>query len=79
MPPRRHGEKRRRAAALQIGLRLVQGRRSGRGEGEADETILRRTVEAHFRHTGSLRAREILTDWANQRARFARLKVSATP
>jgi glutamate synthase (NADPH/NADH) large chain len=43
------------------------------GEGEADETILRRTVEAHFRHTGSLRAREILTDWASQRGRFVKV------
>jgi glutamate synthase (NADPH/NADH) large chain len=43
------------------------------GEGEADEVILKRNVEAHFRHTGSVRAREILSDWANQRAHFIKV------
>jgi glutamate synthase domain-containing protein 3 len=43
------------------------------GEGETDETILKRLVEAHFRHTGSVRAKEILTDWANQRSRFVKV------
>ncbi len=43
------------------------------GEGEADEVILKRLLEAHFRHTGSLRAREILADWANARARFTKV------
>ena len=42
-------------------------------EGEPDETILRRLVEAHFRHTGSFRAREILADWANERGRFVKV------
>jgi glutamate synthase (NADPH/NADH) large chain len=43
------------------------------GPGEADEPILRRLVEAHFRHTGSFRAKEILTDWANARGRFVKV------
>jgi glutamate synthase (NADPH/NADH) large chain len=43
------------------------------GPGEADETILRRLVEAHFRHTGSFRAKEVLSDWANQRAKFVKV------
>jgi glutamate synthase (NADPH/NADH) large chain len=43
------------------------------GEGEADETILKRLVEAHFRHTGSFRAKEVLSDWANARAKFTKV------
>ncbi|WP_323018635.1 glutamate synthase-related protein [Castellaniella sp.] len=43
---------------------------------ETDETIVRRLVENHFRHTGSFRAREILDDW-NQ-ARRAFVKVTPT-
>jgi glutamate synthase (NADPH/NADH) large chain len=43
------------------------------GDGEADEVILRRLVEAHFRHTGSFRAKEILTDWQNARGRFTKV------
>ncbi|MFN9772124.1 MAG: glutamate synthase-related protein [Burkholderiales bacterium] len=43
------------------------------GDGEADETILKRLVEAHFRHTGSFRAKEILTDWQNARGRFTKV------
>ena len=42
-------------------------------DGEADETILKRLVEAHFRHTGSFRAKEILTDWQNARGRFTKV------
>jgi glutamate synthase (NADPH/NADH) large chain len=42
-------------------------------EGEPDETILRRLVEAHFRHTGSFRAKELLADWANERGRFVKV------
>jgi glutamate synthase (NADPH/NADH) large chain len=43
------------------------------GDGEADETILKRLVEAHFRFTGSFRAKEILADWANARGRFTKV------
>ena len=31
------------------------------------------TGETHFKSTGSIRAREILSDWANQRARFVKV------
>jgi glutamate synthase (NADPH/NADH) large chain len=43
------------------------------GQGEADETILKRLVEAHFRHTGSFRAKEVMSDWANARAKFTKV------
>jgi glutamate synthase (NADPH/NADH) large chain len=41
--------------------------------GETDEFILRGLVESHFRHTGSLRARMILDQWASMRARFVKV------
>jgi len=41
--------------------------------GETDEFILRRLVEAHFRHTGSLRARMLLDSWAGLRGRFVKV------
>ena len=43
------------------------------GQGEADEVILKRLVETHFKSTGSIRAREILSDWPNQRGRFVKV------
>jgi len=43
------------------------------GVREADEVILKRLVESHFRYTGSLRAREILGDWAKARRRFVKV------
>ena len=43
------------------------------GERETDETILRRLVEDHYRHTGSFRSRDILDDW--DRARLSFVKV----
>ena len=41
--------------------------------GETDEFVLRGLIEKHFRHTGSFRAREILHDWPNKRARFVKV------
>jgi len=41
--------------------------------GETDEFILRDLIEKHFRYTGSFRAREILHDWPNKRARFVKV------
>jgi len=38
-----------------------------------DEAILRQMLEAHFRYTGSFRAKEILADWANMRAHFVKV------
>jgi len=41
--------------------------------GETDEFVLRGLIEKHFRYTGSFRAREILHDWPNKRARFVKV------
>jgi glutamate synthase (NADPH/NADH) large chain len=38
-----------------------------------DEAILRQLIEAHFRHTGSFRAKDILHDWQSARARFVKV------
>ena len=45
-------------------------------DAETDEAILRRLIEAHFRHTGSFRAKEILHDWIAARARFIKVMPS---
>src|SRR3546814_19618661 len=44
-----------------------------RGERETDETILRRLIEDHFRHTGSFRSRDILGDWEHARTTFVKV------
>jgi glutamate synthase (NADPH) large chain len=41
--------------------------------GETDEFIVRNLVESHFRHTGSLRARMLLDQWATMRGRFVKV------
>ncbi|HEU0229711.1 MAG TPA: glutamate synthase subunit alpha, partial [Burkholderiaceae bacterium] len=43
------------------------------GERETDETILRRLIEDHFRHTGSFRSRDILGDWEHARTTFVKI------
>jgi glutamate synthase (NADPH/NADH) large chain len=43
------------------------------GKAEADEVILRRLVEAHFRYTGSFRAKDLLSNWAAARGRFIKV------
>ncbi|GAB3458806.1 glutamate synthase-related protein [Massilia terrae] len=43
------------------------------GEREADEVILRRLIERHFKYTGSTRARNLLDDWANSRSKFVKV------
>jgi len=45
----------------------------GRHRETADETLLRKLVEDHHRWTGSLRAREILDQWAESRTRFVKV------
>jgi glutamate synthase domain-containing protein 2/glutamate synthase domain-containing protein 1/glutamate synthase domain-containing protein 3 len=40
---------------------------------QADEALLRKLVEDHHRWTGSLRAREILDNWAASRAKFVKV------
>jgi glutamate synthase (NADPH) large chain len=41
--------------------------------GSADEVILKRLIGEHARHTGSSRARAILDNWAEHRARFVKV------
>jgi glutamate synthase (NADPH/NADH) large chain len=43
------------------------------GEPEADEVILKRLIERHFKHTGSTRARALLDDWAVARTKFVKV------
>ncbi|OYU68440.1 MAG: hypothetical protein CFE45_42760, partial [Burkholderiales bacterium PBB5] len=40
---------------------------------EADELLLKKLIEQHHSWTGSLRAREILDDWAQARAKFIKV------
>jgi glutamate synthase (NADPH/NADH) large chain len=39
----------------------------------ADESLLKKLIEDHHRWTGSLRARELLDNWAEARARFVKV------
>jgi glutamate synthase (NADPH/NADH) large chain len=41
--------------------------------GEADEVLLKKLIEDHHRWTGSLRARHILDQWVESRARFIKV------
>jgi glutamate synthase (NADPH/NADH) large chain len=43
------------------------------GTPEADEVILKRLIERHFKHTGSTRARFLLDDWATGRSKFVKV------
>ncbi|MDB5798466.1 MAG: glutamate synthase subunit alpha [Paucimonas sp.] len=43
------------------------------GEAQPDEAILRGLVERHFKYTGSSRARALLDDWSNARAKFVKV------
>ena len=43
------------------------------GEPEADEVILKRLIERHFKHTGSTRARYLLDNWAEGRSKFVKV------
>jgi glutamate synthase (NADPH/NADH) large chain len=43
------------------------------GEPEADEVILKRLIERHFKHTGSTRARALLDDWNHARGKFVKV------
>jgi len=40
---------------------------------EADEVILKRLIERHFKHTGSTRARLLLDNWADGRGKFVKV------
>jgi glutamate synthase (NADPH/NADH) large chain len=43
------------------------------GAGEADEAILKRLIENHFKHTGSLRAKALLENWDETRRAFVKV------
>ena len=43
------------------------------GAPEADETILKRLIERHFKHTGSTRARLLLDTWTESRGKFVKV------
>jgi glutamate synthase (NADPH/NADH) large chain len=43
------------------------------GESQTDEAILKGLIERHFKYTGSTRARNLLDDWANARAKFVKV------
>ncbi|GAB2896494.1 glutamate synthase-related protein [Uliginosibacterium flavum] len=43
------------------------------GVGEADDIILKRLIENHFRHTGSLRAKNLLECWEESRKAFVKV------
>jgi len=43
------------------------------GERLTDEVILKGLIERHFKHTGSTRARNLLDDWNNARAKFVKV------
>jgi glutamate synthase (NADPH) large chain len=42
-------------------------------QGLADEVLLRRLIEQHARYTGSARARDMLDNWPQYRARFVKV------
>ncbi|PXW97132.1 glutamate synthase (NADH) large subunit [Sphaerotilus hippei] len=42
-------------------------------KGQTDEALLKKLVEDHHRWTGSLRARDILDNWSEARARFVKV------
>jgi glutamate synthase (NADPH) large chain len=42
-------------------------------QAEADDLILKRAVESHFRYTGSFRARALLEDWNSTRKQFVKV------
>jgi glutamate synthase (NADPH/NADH) large chain len=46
---------------------------SRNGERLTDEVILKGLIERHFKHTGSTRARNLLDDWNNARAKFIKV------
>jgi len=63
-------------SAVEQELRMprAQWHRASRDAAPApDETILRQLLEAHFRYTGSFRAKEILHDWSTTRAHFIKV------
>ena len=42
-------------------------------KGQTDEALLKKLIEDHHRWTGSLRARDILDNWSEARAKFVKV------
>ncbi len=40
---------------------------------QADEIILKRMIESHFIHTGSMTARQLMDDWPGARTKFVKV------
>ncbi|MFT4174117.1 MAG: glutamate synthase-related protein, partial [Rhodocyclaceae bacterium] len=59
-------------AAQQTDAALWHAAQRG-GTPEADETLLRRLIENHFRNTGSFRAKSLLESWSEARAAFVKV------
>ena len=76
------GQFARRCNASMVTLDKVLAREEQAGPGfpavglhalQADEVLLKHLIEEHHRWTGSLRARELLDNWAAARARFVKV------
>ncbi len=67
-----------RCNMAQVALEAIEGEEGGgnpdlRHLGQIDEVMLKGLIEKHALTTGSARAREILADWADYRARFVKV------
>ncbi|MBI4740196.1 MAG: glutamate synthase subunit alpha, partial [Betaproteobacteria bacterium] len=67
-----------RCNMAQVALEAIEGEEGGgnpdlRHLGQIDEPMLKGLIEKHALYTGSARAREILSDWADYRARFVKV------
>ena len=61
------------AAASEMGEIAIHGRVHFNHLGRADEHLLREFIENHLRHTGSVRARTILDNWASYLPKFVKV------
>jgi glutamate synthase (NADPH/NADH) large chain len=62
-----------KAAADQLVDKATWHSQHRNGEPEADEIILKRLIERHFKHTGSTRARLLLDNWNESRSKFVKV------
>ncbi|WAW10839.1 glutamate synthase-related protein [Oxalobacter vibrioformis] len=53
--------------------RALWHRMSRHDELQADEIILKRMIESHFIHTGSMTARQLMDDWPGARTKFVKV------
>jgi glutamate synthase (NADPH/NADH) large chain len=61
------------AAASELGEVETHGRVHFNHLGKADEQVLRDMVSAHLRYTGSVRAQDILNNWARYLPKFVKV------